>query len=542
MKKKDLLKRIDDELIDKLYGFCYARTNDSYEAEELCSDILYAILKNAAKEGEIHEIYGYIWRIARNVYADFSAKRRREADTRCSDDPEEVFRTLPAEESEEDDSEELLRAVYLRISYLTRAYREVMIAFYLDGKSTAQIAGEQGISETAVRQRLFQARKNVKQEVDQMKEMNTKPTALSNVEFTIWGTGNPGWGDPRDGFDRQFSKHILKLCMKKPRTASELAEELGVPTVYVEEELEIMCRGANGEYGLLRRLENGRYGVNLVLFDKEAVEEAHALYCEQIPNISKVIADFVEANREEYLAFPYINKKVDMNLILWQQISRIASYFSNNVSRILDEKFFKDEKKPDRPFSVFGYEDNGKTYGGGWDGIYALNICGFTEVHCDNIYIARIRPHFHCGHNISNDPQLQLALQAIDGVDINKLSEEQKEHAAKAMEQGYLYREGDMLYTKLLTVEQKDRNRLFEISDRLWKGYFDKEAEAVAEKMAALIRKHIPEYLHGEWRFANSVANMPVLDAVVEALIERGILTPPENGVGAEGCWMIVQK
>lgn len=542
MKKKDLLKRIDDELIDKLYGFCYARTNDSYEAEELCSDILYAILKNAAKEGEIHEIYGYIWRIARNVYADFSARRRREADTRCSDDPEEVFRTLPAEESEEDDSEELLRAVYLRISYLTRAYREVMIAFYLDGKSTAQIAGEQGISETAVRQRLFQARKNVKQEVDQMKEMNTKPTALSNVEFTIWGTGNPGWGDPRDGFDRQFSKHILKLCMKKPRTPSELAEELGVPTVYVEEELEIMCRGANGEYGLLRRLENGRYGVNLVLFDKEAVEEAHALYCEQIPNISKVIADFVEANREEYLAFPYINKKVDMNLILWQQISRIASCFSDTVEWILGEKYFKDEKKSDRPFSVFGYEYNGKKYGGGWNCIYASNICGFTEVRCDNISIARIRRHFRCGHNISNDPQLQMALQAINGLDVNALSEDEKEYAAKAMEQGYLYREGDMLYTKLLTVEQKDRNRLFEISDRLWKGYFDKEAEAVAEKMAALIRKHIPEYLHGEWRLANMVANMPVLDAVVEALIERGILTPPENGVGAEGCWMIVQK
>lgn len=375
-----------------------------------------------------------------------------------------------------------------------------------------------------------------------MKEMNTKPTALSNVEFTIWGTGNPGWGDPRDGFDRQFSKHILKLCMKKPRTASELAEELGVPTVYVEEELEIMCRGANGEYGLLRRLENGRYGVNFVLFDKETVEEAHGLYCEQLPNLSKVIADFVEANREEYLAFPYMNKKVDMNLILWQQIKRITSSFSNTVIRILGEKYFKDEKKPDRPFSVFGYEYNGKTYGGGQDGIEASNICGFTEVHCDNIYNARIRKHFHCGHNISNDPQLQMALQAMDGLDVNTLSKGQKEHAAKAMEQGYIYREGDMLYTKLLTVEGKDWERLFEISDRLENGYFEKEAEAVAEKMAALIRKHIPEYLHREWRFANIVANIPVLDTVVEGLIERGILTPPENGVGAEGCWMTVEK
>lgn len=35
---------------------------------------------------------------------------------------------------------------------------------------------------------------------------------------------------------------------------------------------------------------------------------------------------------------------------------------------------------------------------------------------------------------------------------------------------------------------------------------------------------------------------MPILDAVVECLIEKGILTPPEDGIGAEGCWMGVKK
>ena len=47
MKKQDLLKYFDDNLLDKLFGFCYARTNDSYEAEELCSDIIYALIKAA---------------------------------------------------------------------------------------------------------------------------------------------------------------------------------------------------------------------------------------------------------------------------------------------------------------------------------------------------------------------------------------------------------------------------------------------------------------------------------------------------------------
>ena len=33
MKKQELLKYFDDELMDKLYGFCYGRTGDSYEAQ-----------------------------------------------------------------------------------------------------------------------------------------------------------------------------------------------------------------------------------------------------------------------------------------------------------------------------------------------------------------------------------------------------------------------------------------------------------------------------------------------------------------------------
>ena len=274
MKKQELLQKIDNELIEKLYGFCYARTNDSYEAQDLCSDILYALIKTAAGEGEIRDLYGFIWRVARNVYADFSEKRRRETDARISDDPDEILSGIAAEEDEEeDDTEQLLRAVYRRISYLTRAYREVMIAFYIDGKSTAQVAKEQKISETALRQRLFAARKKVKSEVDKMNDMNNKPTSLSKVDYVLWGFGNPLWGDPLNGFEREFSKHVLWLCFKKPSSATEIAEELGVPTVYVEEELEILTRGANGKYGLLRKLDNGKYAINFVLFDTDVMEK-----------------------------------------------------------------------------------------------------------------------------------------------------------------------------------------------------------------------------------------------------------------------------
>lgn len=220
----------------------------------------------------------------------------------------------------------------------------------------------------------------------------------------------------------------------------------------------------------------------------------------------------------------------------------MSETFSDNVKRILTEKYFAGQEKTERPFSVFGYVDNGKYYGGGWDGVSAANICGYSKIHLDNIYITRVKPHFRCGLDVANDTKIQLALRAIHGIHVGALSEVEKEHAAKAIKCGYLYRDGEVLYTKILVNDEKDNERLFAISQELSKDYFEAAAQTVAKQLSALIHKAVPDYLLGEWRFANSLANMPILDSIVEALIEKGILIPPEDGIGAEGCWMSVAK
>jgi RNA polymerase sigma factor (sigma-70 family) len=542
MKKQDLLKYVNGELLDKLFGFCYARTNDSYAAEELCSDIVFALVKSARSGGEIESVYPFVWKVARNVYADYSEKRKRESDLQYEGDAEEFLLSV-AEDDETDETGELLTAVYHRIAYLTEAYREAMILFYIDGLSTAQIAVRQNTSESNVRQRLFSARQKIKSEVTQMADTSSKPVALDRVDYVLIGTGNPGWGDPREGFIRQFSKHIVWLCRKKPMSACEIAEELNVPTVYVEQELEILEYGANGKYGLLRRLDNGRYAINIILLDKETAEKVHAIYTEGMPGVCDIIADYIQAHKEEYLSFPYLNRRVDLNLILWQQIRNLFDSFEKNVERILEKDSFAGIEKPDRPFSVFGYEYYGlQNNGCGWDGIDAQNVCGFRNVHLDNIYFSRIREHFHCGHNVSNDPLIQLALRSIDGLAVSTLSETEKEHAAKAIECGYLYREDNTLFTKILVSSQKDGEDLYKISRGLENGYLEAEAEIAAKKLAAVFKKAIPAHLLGEWRLANLLATAPVFDAVVDRLIDKGILSAPENGVGAEGCWMIVEK
>ena len=88
--------------------------------------------------------------------------------------------------------------------------------------------------------------------------------------------------------------------------------------------LELLAAGANGQYGLLRRLDDGRYAINIVLFDRDEAERAFAIYTERLPLVSDTIAAFVEENKAAYLAYPYLNRKVDLNLILWQQVFFMA--------------------------------------------------------------------------------------------------------------------------------------------------------------------------------------------------------------------------
>ncbi|MCL2814482.1 MAG: hypothetical protein FWD23_07770, partial [Oscillospiraceae bacterium] len=63
-----------------------------------------------------------------------------------------------------------------------------------------------------------------------------------------------------------------------------------------------------------------------------------------------------------------------------------------------------------------------------------------------NIYGRRIKEHFHCGHDVSQDKQLRLTIRAIKGLPLSSLSEDERETAAKAIESGYIKKENDTLY------------------------------------------------------------------------------------------------
>lgn len=547
MKTNEPLKLLDDkDFLDKIYHFSYHRCNTSFEAEDLCSDIIIAVISAIHKQERIENFYAFVWTVARRVYADYCEKRNEERQVFSIENSDLM---LASKENEIDEfiekaaEQEQISRIFKEIAFLSKAYREVMVMFYIDELKVKDIAARLNINETTVKQRLFSARNSVRKEVETMSE---RTYVLKPVKLAITGFGNPGGNDPSSKTERMFSQNLIYLCKDKPKSAKELSEELCVPMPYIEEELEIQCDGENGKYGMLRKLENGKYAVNIHLVDYDEFDQANKIYEKHLPEFCEVIKNTLKKNEEKILSFPYLSEQKDLHFIMWALISRTVWDFEERINKVIAEKYFSDIIPVNRTFSCVAVAYTDEQYPEfdvyGCDGIDANSIGGYKAVFVSNIYGKRIDKHFHYGHNLSHDPKLLMVLRAIGGIGIDELSESEKEIAAKALECGYLRKNGNIIEPKIIVIDRKNDMDFYNLSFD-----FNNDMGAVIEQIAAelsmFMRKHIPEHLMNEYQiYTRLIAGIRILAKAIEECIKEGLLTEPENRVGAEGVLMVVER
>ena len=547
MKTDQILKLMGDKtFLDKIYQFSYHRCNTSYEAEDLCSDIILAVISSLFKSERVDNFHAYVWTIAKRVYADF-CKKRHQFSLNVNLDDYALFLAEKENEIERfiDDtvSAEQLRQIFSQIAFLSKTYRDVMVMYYIDEFKMKDIAQALHISETTVKQRLFYARNTIRKEVTNMNQRNL---SLKPVSLVFFGIGNPCGNDPRTKAERTFSQNLIYLCKDKPKTARELSDELCVPMLYIEEELEIQCHGENGSYGMLRRLDNGRYTINTLLVDYEEYDEANKIYEKHLPEYCSILKANLEEDRTELLSFPYLSPQQDTRFILWSMITDTVCDLERKINQTISRKHFSDITPVERDFSTIAIAFHDSVpqrldfYGR--DGITAAAISGYKNVFVSNIYGNRIDKHFHCGHNISQDEKLLITLKAIGGLPIDKLTELEKEIAAKAIECGYLHKTANGLEPKPIVIESGQKNAFRSLSHRLNRGT-EHIIEKIADESAAFMKKHIPAHLMNEYQiYTEEIAGIRILSDVIDECIKENLLTIPENRLNAEGVLIVVEK
>ncbi len=251
-----------EENLKTIFAYALSRVSDKEDAEDLTNDIVLAILQSADKIRDEHAFYGYVWGIAANTYRKFLRKRERHAHTEIADTVSD-----PYDFTEDVIASDEARTLRREIALLSKEYRECTVAYYFDSLSCAEIAKKHGISLEMVKYYLFKTRKILKEGISMEREFGErsfKPTFFQ-LGIIFSGAFNREY---QNLFSRKLPGQILSSAYYTPMSIRELAIELGVASVYLEDEVAMLEK-----YNLICKTNGGKYLTNILIFTDECIAE-----------------------------------------------------------------------------------------------------------------------------------------------------------------------------------------------------------------------------------------------------------------------------
>ena len=142
----------------RVYVFVFCRVGDATAAEDLTADVFVEAWKGIDRFSYRGvPLIAWLYRIARNLLADFLEKRKKSRTQPLEEGPREV-----ADPRDEAESVALWDMVSNAFKKLTREQQMVLVSRFLEGLSVAETAALLGKNENAVKALEFRALKSVR--------------------------------------------------------------------------------------------------------------------------------------------------------------------------------------------------------------------------------------------------------------------------------------------------------------------------------------------------------------------------------------------
>lgn len=285
------------EYLPKIYGFSISKCFHYDETEDLCADIVSELYRSLLAADEIHNIDGYVWRISMYVFSKFVSSKKKHQGISINGLELPFQDTYVADEEEEEQLTRLRR----EIAFLTKVRREIVYSYYYKNKSIAAISSAMHLPIGTVKWHLNKARNSLKEGVKMERKIGK--LGLHPIKAARIGhSGNPGPnGGPEYYLNDSLNLNIVYSVYFTPRTKEEIAEELGVTPVFIEDKIDLLESN-----GFLVRKAGNRF-TTYVRFDpptyslekqenklKKQLEIARQLTECYIPSVRQAISDVHE--------------------------------------------------------------------------------------------------------------------------------------------------------------------------------------------------------------------------------------------------------
>lgn len=332
--EKQKADQIITEYMQKLYGFAMKKAYSYDEAEELCAEIIKEVYISLRRAGEIVNLEGYIWRISEHTYARYVSVRKKHEGI-SFDGMELPFYDDYALEDPEEEMKRLRR----EIAFLTEKRRRIIFRFYYEGAPVSVIAREMGIPEGTVKWHLNKARNELKEGFQMERKIGKLGLApVTALDFSHGG--NPGSNlGPESYLSDQLNLNIVYSVYWQPRTAEEIAEELGMTPVYLKERIDFLegngflVKTAGGRYTTYVKFSAAEYSLEQQEQElKLQFVIAETLVKEYVPLVRMAVSEAAD------VYIPGGNRELlDAAAIFWSVLNKCGIPIQKDLSRYMIE-------------------------------------------------------------------------------------------------------------------------------------------------------------------------------------------------------------
>ncbi len=301
------------ENLKTLYAWALSRVSNREDAEDLAGDVSLAVIENAHRLRCDDAFFGWFWQVARNTYSNFLKKREKYTSSDYDSIPEPADSDTPETITVRKESE---AALYREIAILAKNHRECSVDYYFNELSVKEIAEKRGLTPESVKYYLFKTRKILKEGIAMERQFGEK--SFNPTPFYL---GTSFSGEKSDEYVHLFEKRklpgqILTAAYYTPMSISELCLEIGVPTVYLEDEIRVLCN-----YGFLKNTGADKYQTQISVMDAGFYEEIVNKSKKEYTDAVARVCESIKEKLEDIKNIGFVGNNLDNELLLWNMLT-----------------------------------------------------------------------------------------------------------------------------------------------------------------------------------------------------------------------------
>lgn len=436
---KQFIDKLINENLEKIFGFAVKRTEGSNEAEDLMQDILLEVYKSYMKikyyEGK-EALLGWLWTVARYTYYKWLARKNKNYVIYIEGIGTEKLKSQ-ANMDEKIIKNEEYNFLRREISLLSKSYREVVVSYYVHDKKCSEIAEEMDIPVTTVKWRLHEAKRMLKERMEKVKNYTERTYSPGRLNVITEGTFISPYSVfyVKDQVKSLLRQNILLYAANKTVSIENISLELGVPRVYLEEDIEALV-----SEDVLKKVSNDKYRTNFLILSKKSQSVIRPLL--------KELADAIAENIIEILKkynLKYVQHERDFKELMWIVFPEILSDF-------FEEQVIRSET-PMRPhgnkWCMLGFEE-GEIFKGGQREYTASKYPGIgllEVINCEQ----------NSNKKIISEKEGKFYIKvANNNVNVNMLNRYEEEIAYRLLNKKIIKKQGEILKSNVTVFSKEE--------------------------------------------------------------------------------------